>query len=89
MPVENWPKIAERIAREYGGEPFAGPRPADKWGYRLVAGGVATRGRDVELGSFAFPSDPGMTFAADVVEAIAGEDGDAEVVNYALGRPKA
>jgi hypothetical protein len=89
MAVENRPKLAERVAREHGGEPFTGDRPADRWGYRLVAAGVAARGKPVELGRFAFPFNPGWASSDAVAAAITLEDGMTELTTYRLGKPTA
>src|SRR4051812_33946442 len=79
MAVENWPRIAERIAREHGGEPFTGDKPKEKWGFRLVASGVATRGREIELGKFVFTANPGWGFRDEVLAALEAEDGPSEL----------
>src|SRR5262249_31046222 len=88
MAVENWPKIAERIALQHGGKPFTRKIPGDKWCYRVVAWDAATtRDVSIELGDFAFPTRPGLSFSRDVMAAITAHDGRTEAMMIPLGRP--
>jgi hypothetical protein len=87
MAVENWPTIAATVARLRGGRVVTGEGLPEEWVYSLVAVGAASRGKEIDLGRFAFPDDQRFEFA-DAVYARLQTDGMTAVTQRRIQRPE-